>query len=256
METFKYIFVCLAASILAVSCTKTEEPTGGGNNEIRFATADENIWTRGMPVTSNADIPDMGVFGYYTGNGTTNNWAAHGATAQPGFMNNVQINHTGGIWSYDDPVNWPQAADANVSFFAYSPYATAANGITMNASTGIPSITYTVPTNCSDQPDLMVSALLKDRNRINNGSSPVNFEMRHALTCIGFKASGNGERITKITAKGVKISGVLTVAEDGTPSWDTSAAGSGNFEATVDDGIYLGALAQLVNTGGGYLIGR
>lgn len=254
METFKYIFVCLAASILAVSCTKTEEPTGGGNNEIRFATADENIWTRGMPVTSNADIPDMGVFGYYTGNGTTNNWAAHGATAQPGFMNNVQINHTGGIWSYNDPVNWPQAADANVSFFAYSPYATAANGITMNASTGIPSITYTVPTNCSDQPDLMVSALLKDRNRINNGSSPVNFEMRHALTCIGFKASGNGERITKITAKGVKISGVLTVAEDGTPSWDTSAAGSGNFEATVDDGIYLGALAQLVNTGGGYLM--
>lgn len=254
METFKYIFVCLAASILAVSCTKTEEPTGGGNNEIRFATADENIWTRGMPVTSNADIPDMGVFGYYTGNGTTNNWAAHGATAQPGFMNNVQINHTGGIWSYNDPVNWPQAADANVSFFAYSPYATAANGITMNASTGIPSITYTVPTNCSDQPDLMVSALLKDRNRINNGSSPVNFQLGHALTCIGFKASGNGEQITKITAKGVKTSGVLTVAEDGTPSWNTSASGSGNFEATVDDGVYLGALAQLVNTGGGYLM--
>lgn len=254
METFKYIFVCLAASILAVSCTKTEELYGGSSGEIRFATADENILTRGMPVTSNADIPDMGVFAYYTGNGTANNWAAQGATALPSFMNNVQINHTGGVWSYDDPVNWPQAANANVSFFAYSPFATAANGISMNVTTGIPIITYTVPTNCSDQPDLMVSALLKDLNKVNPGSSPVNFQMRHALTCIGFKASGNGERITKITAKGVKTSGVLTVAEDGTPSWNTSAAGNGNFEATVDDGVYLEALTQLVNTGGGYLM--
>lgn len=182
METFKYIFVCLAASILAVSCTKTEEPYSGGSGEIRFATADENIWTRGMPVTSNAEIPDMGVFAYYTGNGTANNWIAQGASATPNFMNNVQIDHAGGVWSYDDIKHWPQAADANVSFFAYSPYATAANGITMNASTGIPSITYTVPSNCSDQPDLMVSALLKDRNRVNNGSSPVNFQLGHALT--------------------------------------------------------------------------
>lgn len=254
METFKWIFVCLAASFLAVSCTDETEINDYDNNGIRFMTESDIVQTRGLPVFSSNDIPDMGVFAYYTGNGTANNWIAQGASATPNLMNNVQINHTDGVWSYDDPVHWPQAADANVSFFAYSPYATAANGITMNASTGIPSITYTVPSNCSDQPDLMVSALLKDRNRVNNGSSPVNFQLRHALTCIGFKASGNGEQITKITAKGVKTSGVLTVAEDGTPSWNTSASGSGNFEATVDDGVYLGALAQLVNTGGGYLM--
>lgn len=255
METFKLAFVCLVASFLAVSCTDKTELDNYGDNKIRFTTADDNIWTRGMPVTSNADIPDMGVYAYYTGNGTANNWASQGATATPDFMNNVQINHTGGIWSYDDPVHWPQAADANVSFFAYSPYATAANGITAYALTngGIPSILYQVPTNCSDQPDLMVSALLKDRNRINNGSTPVNFEMRHVLTCIGFKASGNGERITKITAKNVRTYGMLTVAEDGSPSWSLGP-NNGNFEATVDDGVYLGALAQLVNTGGGYLM--
>ena len=48
----------------------------------------------------------------------------------------------------------------------------------------------------------MASALLNDLNKTNN--DPVNFQMRHVLTCIGFKASGDGERITKITAKGVK----------------------------------------------------
>ncbi len=55
----------------------------------------------------------------------------------------------------------------------------------------------------------MVSALVADRNKTNNGSAPVNFQMRHALTCIGFKASGNGQQIIKIEIQGVKINGHL-----------------------------------------------
>lgn len=252
MEAFKLIFVCWVASFLAVSCTK---PTDLGSFEasgIQFTTTSDIAQARGLPILSSSDIPDMGVFAYYTGNGDANNWDAQGATAAPDYMNNIQITNNGGIWNYADPVYWPQAADANVNFFAYSPYATTANGITMNVTTGIPSINYAVPANCSDQPDLMVSALLKDRNRINNGTVPVNFQMRHALTCIGFKASGNGERITKITAKNVKTVGRLTVAEDGTPSWIV-APGNGNFEATVGNAT-LGSNQQLVNTGGGYLM--
>lgn len=256
METFKLALVCLAASLVAVSCTETTDLDGydyktGG---IRFVTSSEDTKTRGLPVLSSDEILDMGVFAYYTGDGTANNWGSQGATAYPDFMNNIQITNSGGVWSYDTPVYWPQAADANVSFFAYSPYVIATNGITLNVSTGIPSIDYTVPTNCSDQPDLMVSALLQDRNRTNNGSSPVNFQMRHVLTCIGFKASGNGEKVKKITVKGVKKSGRLSVSAAGTPSWDLSGAVNENFDAIVDDGIYLGATAELVNTGGGYLM--
>ena len=253
METFRLAFVCLVASFWAVSCTETTDFNDNDyeTNGIRFSAASDIVQSRGLPVLSSNEIPDMGVFAYYTGDGSANNWAAKGATAAPDYMNNIQITNSGGVWSYDTPVYWPHATDANVSFFAYSPYATSANGITMNVSTDIPSITYTVPTNCSDQPDLMASALLNDLNKTNSG--PVSFQMRHALTCIGFKASGNGERITKITAKGVKTSGTLTVSEDGTPSWSLGTV-NGDFEATVDDGVYLGALAQLVNTGGGYLM--
>lgn len=256
METFKLAFVCLAASFLAVSCTDTTELDDYNyeTHGIRFTTSADITRTRGVPVLSSDGIPDMGVFAYYTGDGAANNWGAQGATATPNYMNNIQITNSGGVWSYDDPVYWPQAADANVSFFAYSPHATAANGITMNVATGIPSITYTVPTNCSDQPDLMVSALLQDRNKTNNSSSPVNFQMRHALTCIGFKASGNGEKIEKITVSGVRRSGKLSVAADGTPSWDLSGSVNESFDAIVDEGVYLGATAELVNTGGGYLM--
>ena len=254
METFKLAFVCLAASFLAVSCTDKMELADYNSDGIRFTTAESTALTRGFPILSSNDIPDMGVFAYYTGNGTANNWAAQGASATPNFMNNIKITNNGGVWSYDTPAYWPQAADANVSFFAYSPYASTANGIVLNVTTGIPTITYTVPENCSDQPDLMVSALLQDRNKTNNGSSPVNFQQRHALTCIGFKASGNGEKIGKITVTGVKKSGVLSVAADGTPSWDLSGAENESFDAIVDDGVYLGATAELVNTGGGYLM--
>ena len=254
-ETFKWIFVCLAASFLAVSCTETTDfGNDYGNTEIRFTTDSDSVATRGLPILSSTNIPNMGVLAYYTGNGSANNWAAQGATATPNFLDNVLITNNSGSWSYADPVYWPQAPDANVTFFAYSPHATAANGITLNGGTGIPSITYTVPANCSDQPDLMVSALLPDLNKTTNASSPVNFQMKHALTSIGFKASGNGEKIEKITVKGVKTSGTLTVAANGSPSWNLSGVTSGDFEATVDDGVYLGAMAQLVNTGGGYLM--
>ena len=254
METFKLTFMCLAASFLTVSCTEITDLNDYETNGIQFTTSSDIPQSRGLPISSANDMPNMGVFAYYTGNGNANNWGAKGATATPNFMNNIQITNNGGLWSYDTPVYWPQAVDANVSFFAYSPYATATNGITMNVTTGIPSIDYTVPTNCSDQPDLMVSALLQDRNVTNNGSSSVNFQMRHALTCIGFKASGNGEKIEKITVKGVKKSGKLSVAADGTPSWDLTGATNENFEAIVDDGVYLESTAELVNTGGGYLM--
>lgn len=256
MKTLKLLFVCIMLAVLAISCEDSTDLNDYDfkTDEICFETASSVGQARGLPVGSSNDILNMGVFAYYTGNGAANSWTVQGATATPNYMNNIQVTNNGGAWSYDDPVYWPQAADANLSFFAYSPYVTTANGITMNVSTGIPSITYTVPINCSEQPDLMVSSLLQDRNKINNGSSPISFQMRHALTCIGFKASGNGEKIEKITIDGVKKSGKLGVAADGTMSWDLSGATDESFDAIVDDGLYLGAMAELVNTGGGYLM--
>lgn len=254
MKTFGLLWTGLPAALLAVACTKHTDGTGSGNGTVRFAASADWGQTRGMPVVSAADIPDMGVFAYYTGNGTANNWAAKGATATPNFMDNVRVTNSAGTWSYANPVYWPAAADANVTFFAYAPYAGTANGITVNAGAGIPSISYTVPTDCSDQPDLMVSAVAADRNQGNNGTAPVSFQMRHTLACIGFKASGNGEQITLIKVTGIKTSGTLTVAADGTPSWDISAAATGDFEATVDGGVSLDPSSQIVNSGGGYLM--
>lgn len=104
MNTIRFIIISLTAAVAAVSCTKNEmEGCGYGDGRIGFIGNPGDAFTRGMPVESVADIPDMGVFAYYTGNGTFNNWAANGATATPDFMNNVKVSHNSGSWTYDNP---------------------------------------------------------------------------------------------------------------------------------------------------------
>lgn len=100
--------MCLAASFLTVSCTETTDLISYDyeTNGIQFTTSSDIPQSRGLPISSANDMPNMGVFAYYTGNGNTNNWGAKGATATPNFMNNIQITSTGGVWSYDNPVYW------------------------------------------------------------------------------------------------------------------------------------------------------
>lgn len=254
MKKILLTLASLAVTAAFVSCKKQ----GGMNSSstlVSFGITPESAVTRGMPVETAADMSDMGVFAYYTGNGGTNNWAAKGATATANFMNHVKLTGLAGTWSYANKVYWPSASDANVTFFAYSPYASTDNGITVNTgSGGVPTFRYTVPTDCSKQPDLMVSALKTDLNKTTNGSIPVNFQLRHALACIGFKATGNGEKITKIKVTGVKTTGTMTVAQNGIPAWDLTGSASGEFEAIMDENVYLDTDPTLVNTGGGYLM--
>ena len=247
MRRIGFTILCLVVIWGVTSCEDEQFPDSG--QAISFASLSEQLVTRGTPIDANADIPNMGVFAYYTGNGLSNNWAAQGATATPAFMNNVQVTNNSGAWSYANPVYWPAANDANVSFFAYSPYATGnmGNGITVNISTGIPTITYTVPTSCAAQPDLMVSVLKNDLNKT-TGSPVVSFAMSHALTSVGFKAAGNGEEITGIKITEVHTSGTLTTAADGTFAW--SASGTGNFEAIPNGATLDGTSADVIEANG------
>jgi len=256
-----FLILCMAVIWGLTSCELEQIVVENNDKTIRFASTSEKMLTRGTPVDLGTDIPDMGVFAFYTGNGLSNDWVAQGSAAVPGFMNNVEVTNNSGVWSYSNPVYWPVAADANISFFAYSPFATGeynattnptGNGITVNVTTGIPTITYTVPESCAAQPDLMVSALKKDLNKT-TGSPVVSFAMNHALTSIGFKATGNGEVITSIKITGIRTSGTLTTATDGTFNWTTSSVGTDVFEAIPNlDTIEINP-AEVI-TSNGYLM--
>ena len=256
MRGIGFLLLCIAIVVGLSSCELERIVVEGDDNAIRFASSSGHLLTRGTPISSSLDIPDMGVFAYYSGNGVSSNkWSS---SAVPDFMYNVHVTNNSGVWSYINPVYWPHAADANVSFFAYSPFATGVynpitnptgNGITVNVISGIPVITYTVPTSCAAQPDLMVAALKNDLNKV-SGSPIVSFSMDHTLTSVGFKASGQGEEIAGIKITDVITSGILTTAANGSFTWDTSSSGTYDFEAIPNEVVLDGTSAEVIEANG------
>lgn len=257
MKNIKLYILCAVFALGVVSCQK--EGDIDSTHELGFSAApksvsEESIFTRGTPIALAGYIPSVGVFGYYTGDGATNTWAANGTTATPNFLNNraiINSSFASGTpsWSYANPVYWPDAMTANVSFFAYSPYATglAGNGIEIVSTTGIPVLKYTVPSDCANQPDLMVAPL---RNDLNQGNGVhVSFAMKHALTSILFKAAGQGETITKIELTGVKTSGILTTAANGTFSW-SDLGGASLLNPKYSQPALTSTAAQLTDADG------
>jgi hypothetical protein len=168
---------------------------------VAFATQIDG--TRGTPISNAADLTSMGVFCAATG---ADDWSA---TATSNKMFNEQLNNTSGTWTYvGADVYW--GADNftdRYTFFAYTPYASTNNGITVNGSAtaqGKTVLSYSVPTNIVQQPDLMLAV---PRYNILPTGAAVALQMKHALTCVGFQIAGDGEQITGISISGVSVSG-------------------------------------------------
>lgn len=225
---------------------------------LSFSASENGAFTRSTPITSKDRLPNIVVYGYYPGNGA-DNWESKGATAAPTFINGEVVTNANAAtgdpasWSYPNTVYWPTPADANVTFFAYSPVATSDNGIVVANTTGTPTMTYTVPTDVTMQPDLMVAVPHKDINRVNNGSSTVSFSMKHALTCVGFSVAGQGDVVTGIKISGVSMTGTLSM--DGTTvAWSGKGAPtSTEFSAGVNTTTTTAEMTNLMQ-GNGYLM--
>lgn len=163
--------------------------------------------TRGTPIYNEWLMTDMGVFCSHTG---TNDWTSADV---PDKMFNRKLIYNDGNWDYDgSPEKWhAETMNDRFTFFAYAPFASSGNGMVVNGTSstvGIPSLNYTVPEDVTLQPDLMVSVPRKDLLPMN---TPVDLEMKHALTCVGFQVAGYGNKIQGIAIKGVSMSGTLTM---------------------------------------------
>jgi hypothetical protein len=154
------IISLLCAALFAGGCTRDIQgidQTGDIDAPVGFITKDATGATRGTPITDAADMTSMGVFCSYTG---TTDWTA---SATLGKMFNQKLNGNNGVWSYPagEEVYWGETTLADrYSFFAYAPYYSTDNGIVVNGArgdAGVPTLTYTVPTDVTKQPDLMVA---------------------------------------------------------------------------------------------------
>ena len=252
------LILLFAATVLLSGCTnKFDEEFDlpyDASQPVSF-TAQVNSVTRGTPISSASELTSMGVFCAATGQ---TDWSVAAAMNK---MFNERLNNNSGNWTYQNSNIYWEAADITdrYSFFAYTPYASSENGITVNGSStaqGKPTLSYTVPNDVTKQPDLMVAV---PRYNVRPTSNNVALQMKHALAAVGFRISGNNERISDISITGVSVSGEL-VMDGSNIQWynlsnptniDYSALI--NFDAGKDYFTATGEMNDLI-TGNGYLM--
>lgn len=132
------------------------------------------------------------------------------------FAHNLKIEKKEeGIWKSAEKLNW--LGSGGIRFFAYSPYSSSDNGIVHSDKNqgGIPTLTYTVPTDVTKQQDLMTA--MEDCPGGQGGAVNLNFE--HALTAVTIKTGTkmlSGE-VTEITISGVCGKGTCQI---GAKNWE------------------------------------
>lgn len=135
------------------------------------------------------------------------------------------LNKNGAGWDYAPRMFWPDGR--NLSFLSYAiestiDYASKSGDegvfVKDNGENNAPTIEYVVPTPAEKHPDLIVTALL-DPAKADNITLP----MKHALTNIGFRAFGFGQRLSNVRITGVAEVGTLMLDNDEVV-WNTDAA--------------------------------
>lgn len=185
------------------------------------------VVTRGTPV-ENATTLETGGFGLsaicYTGTwpaeGSTNSWTTN-------FAHNLNVTMQGGQWKAPGKLEWP--GSGNIKFFAYYPYSGNSDGSIAHSDAdakGAPVLTYTVPNDVKNQPDLLWAVADHSGKSTGYGSVALNFQ--HALTAVTIKT---GTDMLSGTITGVKISGVYGQGSCriGGTAWTTQGS-TGDFE--------------------------
>lgn len=232
---------CFGLAILLfsflVACTDTDYTSETGGKAILFAT-DEEMDTRGEVVT-NDNLMSMAVFCAYTG--------AKPLGEQPVFdwMHNAEVTRTGKTAPWiTQSGNTQWAGNGYHSFMAFAPFGT---GLVQPAkgTTGLPTLSYTVPANHAEQIDLLYSkrTLIDGKQMYINGK-PVSFGMHHALAKMTFSAAVaegvTGLKITGVILSGIANTGTFSYVLDQTTSgtkdekWQVS--GTESYPLTLTNG--------------------
>lgn len=228
MKLNRYIFQLIALITLA-GCSKEPLEVGaeGDPTRISFGVTITDgypqsiIKTRGTPRTGSADYENKKI-----------TVLAYNATA-PAEDFEVKLSKSGDSWSYA-PVEYYDALTYNFYAYASDLEITAENNhgivITPGDVSTPPKLTYTVPTDVAQQPDLLIGDAVE-----NKSSGKVSLSMYHALSCVGFVASskhiGNDRYVRKVTVKNIYTEGSTTLAKKSdTPiSWTVNDKLKGDF---------------------------
>jgi len=192
--------------------------------------ANSNYIIDGTNTTTIPNGNSIGVFSFYQGPTKWDDITSHVAS----FMNNQQMmaktsNNTVSF-TYSPTKYWPSNPNDKLSFFAYYPWNNLSNG---SLDIGVENIEdaskmclrFNVKDNPSDQVDLMLSDLIKDKTyQDTNNEGKINFNFHHILSFVNIKLiiDDNMKSIAKLKVNSAIISGLYNA---GTchPSYDQSS---------------------------------
>ena len=207
MRKIMFFIAALAAATTSLtSCSSDDEtsaqsPSEAKNAKIEFAVNGKNA-TRATPTTAAnylTQIPSFKVWGYIS-SGTNSGTYYLGEEG----ANGVLINGDGqGSWSYADKTKvayW--AGETPISFYAVTP---AEND---NYAFASGNLTYTIPTDQSQQVDLMIAKAADQTVSTNAGVVALNFE--HALSLISFAAKTRND-LTEVEIESITVHNVNSV---------------------------------------------
>ncbi len=223
--------------------------------------------TKGASTDTFSDGDNFGVYTYSVTSG-----GSVGSSTPPDIMENVEVTLNDLSWEYSPIAYWPPIGN-DTHFIAYSPYEDADAGISVDLASstgGYPTITYKMPGECTDQPDLLVASKVYLSSELGGGLK-VNLTFDHKLSPIYFQVKGEaGMTLQSVILRDIYDAGDLTY--DGsawswesyssrsdfvfgagiTPTEPTSATDA--VVVTTDDG-YIMAVPQKIPSGAKVLIG-
>lgn len=214
----KSLFI-VALGVLALTSCSQDEVLQVNQDAVTFSVATENAGRGAVTTTANIDNFMVKAF----------NVDASGFNTSV-FMNNMEVyrvkdNGAWSDWTYNSTKFWPNAGAIN--FYSYSPadlndksFATVtidptigSNGSTSNL--GAQTITYTVPTTCGDQIDVLYAL----NTGLTKADKNVGVNFRHALSQVVFHAKNIKEDLI-VEIEGVRV---VNVKNSGTLTWPAVA---------------------------------
>ena len=260
----------IAFAVLSVtSCTKDDVIEIIPEDPISFGTyLGHDVQSKGV-VLDNGNFSNFGVFASYT----DGDWSE---TSLINFMYNqlVQRANANSEWTYTPLKYWPADQSYKVSFFAYAPYASQSNGITVvteNNEEGLPQIKYTIdPDNLGAMADFVADVDInhtkdaKVEEGVDDLDEDVSFVLNHELTRVNILAKLDRDafgandvanktkvNIQSVTFLGAKFAteGTYTFASenDGVNDQDVTTVKRGTWDVTTSAEATSGITLDIAN---------
>ncbi len=244
----------LSTLLIFVGCTSSSEvdPLLIYNENVLFSVEMESL-TRGSLVSSEKQMGSMGIYCAYTKDTLWSESVIFDRMYDKRLDYNTELKE----WVYEgDTPMWDNESMLDrYTFMGYSPYGDSeTNGVESRIESGDLVVSYTTPSSCALQCDLMMAIPRKDIYPQIMGAVSLNF--KHVLSSIGFSVVGSSTKIiTNIAIKNVVDSGECTISDSGEVVWELGDTSDREYSAIIDPEITPNIYdSQTVTLSNGYLM--